>query len=451
MERYEKYTRFKPETKLNYEYYYHKTDYPHLDVRYPKLGDKERIDTLRKLNNWKFKISSPEEIAKQVDLGPENYRFVTLIERESGEKSFLRVFDDIERTPSEREITAALKRLVMKELPIVGFLSGHDERSCHDGSDRGYKIFTQEKTFRYSLINQGFDFENISLTDEIPQNINMLVIAEPKGALSELEMVNLDKYIERGGNMMILGEPGREDFLNPITKKLGVTFSPGVLVKQGRIIEPETKASYSSSKSKIDTIPAVTISPELMIESPTPEAVEWSYHLGNMKKREYVLASPTFSSLMIDSINKFKVLPLFECDSSWIEVETTNFADDIVNLNPQAGEILGKNILAAALSRNINNKEQRIIITGDADWISNKELGTSRNKIAASNYHFINASFFWLSNNEVPIDVRRPDTTDNKFKLTQSGWQVSSPILKWAYPVLLLIVGLIIMIRRRGR
>ena len=63
--RFKQYTRFKPEIKLKYVNYYHKADYPHLDQRYPNLDDKQRIDTLRKLNNWKFKITPPEKVDRK--------------------------------------------------------------------------------------------------------------------------------------------------------------------------------------------------------------------------------------------------------------------------------------------------------------------------------------------------------------------------------------------------
>ena len=114
--------------------------------------------------------------------------------------------------PFETEITAAMKRLIMNELPVVGFITGHGERSCYDATDRGYKTFAQEITFRYSLINQGFDFMNISLKKEIPDNVNIIVIAEPKEHFNKMELDNLYAYIDRGGNLMILGEPGRQEF-----------------------------------------------------------------------------------------------------------------------------------------------------------------------------------------------------------------------------------------------
>ncbi|MFR4036746.1 MAG: Gldg family protein [Butyricimonas faecalis] len=152
------YTRFKPEIKMKYVYYYDKAKNPELDKAYPNLSDRERM--LKRAEIWNLDSNMfmrPEEVRKMVDLRPEGNRFVRLLERDNGEKTFLRVFDDIKRFPFETEISAAFKRLVM-ELPLVGFVKGHGERDCIREGDRDYNRFAQDKPFRYSLINQGFDF-----------------------------------------------------------------------------------------------------------------------------------------------------------------------------------------------------------------------------------------------------------------------------------------------------
>lgn len=170
-----------------------------------------------------------------------------------------------------------------------------------------------------------------------------------------------------------------------------------------------------------------------------------------MYYRKQNLVSPKFAALDIDTTRGFKVVPLFVCDTSWLEVETTDFINDSIRMNPKVGEKLGNYTAVAALSRNIGDKEQRIVISGDADWISNGELGMSRNRIRASNYSLINASFFWLSNEEVPIDVRRPVSPDRDIRIGQSGWGYAEFFLRWLFPILLLGTGLLIWIRRRGR
>ena len=201
----------------------------------------------------------------------------------------------------------------------------------------------------------------------------------------------------------------------------------------------------------MDTIPPVMISPELLTMKPTEKGMNWSYHLKGMERYRSVLAAPGCCALDIDTTRGFKAVPLFVCDTSWVEVETSNFVDDSVYINPKVGEKLGNYTVVTALSRNIGDKEQRIVISGDADCMSNGELGRGRTGVPASNYSLINASFFWLSNEEVPIDVRRPVSPDRDIRIGQAGWGYAEFFLRWLFPILLLGTGLLIWIRRRGR
>lgn len=428
VERFKHFTRFKPDIKMKYKYYYHKAKFDHLDKQYANLSDEQRIDTLRKLYDWTFDILPYSDMAKEVDLASESYRFVRLLERENGQKTFLRVFDDNIKMPTEAEITAALKRMVMK-LPIVGFLTGHGERESSNGFDRGYKMFAQEKTFRYALINQGFDFTNVSLSQPIPEHIKLLVIAEVKKQFSPEEKQHLDAYIARGGNMLIAGEPGRQEHMNAITEEMGVRFMPGVLIQ-----------------------PSEKFQSDLLILPPTKEAEAFSHYFDAMAKREYKLAMPTAGGLELPGGKGFDIITLFRTDStgSWNEVETTDFNDDSATFNP-AKEVMQSNPTVVALSRKVNGKEQKIIVAGDADWLSNGELGMSRKELQPANFTLIAGAFYWMSDGEVPIDMRRDPSKDRSLSVGKSGWEISRPFLKWIFPILLVGAGLLIWIRRRGR
>lgn len=429
VERFTQYIRFKPDIKLKHHYYYHRADNPFLEKQYPKLTDKQRIDTLSRVYNWDFKISPYDELKNEVDLTNEKFRFVRQLQRESGEKTFLRVYNDMMRVPSETEMTAAFKRLVMK-LPIVGFLTGQEERDSNSEQDRGYKTFAQEKTYRYSLINQGFDFKNVTLDQEIPAEIRILVIAEMKKNLTPEQHLHLNNYIARGGNLVIAGEPGRQPFMNPLTVPLGVEFLPGMLVK-----------------------PSEKVQADLMVLRPTKEAIAFSYYFEGMEKDKTAITMPTTAALKYSTDKGFNVIPLFTSDStqSWNELQTKNVIDDSVTYNPASGELKQPYPTVLALSRKINNKEQRILITGDADWLSNGELAMSRNTVRAANFSLINGAFYWLSDEEAPIDVRRATPSDASISTTEKGWPLTRTLLKWVFPFMLIAAGLIIWIRRRGR
>ena len=373
------------------------------------------------------------EVSKLEDLSGENYRFVRVLERENGQKAFLRIYDDMYVFPFETEITAAFKRLLM-DLPQVGFVEGHGERDCIKQGDRDYNRFAQDKPFRYSLINQGFDFRQVTLDEEIPEDINILVIADVREVLPEAHRKNLDAYIARGGNLLIAGEPKRQKYMNPLVEQFGVRFM------SGRLVSPSENFQSDFIMSKV-----------------TKEAAEFSYELKDMYRYGNVATMPSTVGLDLSGIpnSGFKVTVLLVTDSLktvWNEVESTDFVDEIPVMNPDKGEVeLNQVPTMVALSRAVGNREQKIIILGDADCLSNGEISISRNGVGASNYSLITSSFFWMSDGEVPIDVRRPKLPDNKVYVTKGGMTVTKIVLIGVIPLMLILFASVIWIRRRGR
>ena len=417
---------------MKYFRYYDKADNPSMDKRYPNLSDRERMIEYAKIHRLDSNMfMRPEEIRKIENLQPEGNRFVRTLVRESGEKTFLRIFDDMRVYPSEAEISAAFKRLVM-ELPLVGFVKGHGERDCIRSGDRDYNRFAQDKPFRYSLINQGFDFTEVTLDKEIPEKVKILVIADVRQPLSEEHLANLDKFIERGGNLLIAGEPGRQQNMNALASRFGVEFLQGRLVK-----------------------PSENNSPDFIISNPTKEGGKMMYWLGDMISKGYVATMPGVTGLSYVQNKGYGVTELFVTDTTggtWSEVETTNFIDDTVKVNPALGEEMRASIpVALALNRQVGEKDQKIVILGDADCISNGEISISRKGIKAANYNLIMGAFYWMSDDEVPIDVRRPSTTDRKLFIGIRGIKITKWSLVGILPLAMLVFYVVVWIRRRGR
>ena len=90
-------------------------------------------------------------------------------------------------------------------------------------------------------------------------------------------------------------------------------------------------------------------------------------------------------------------------EGSWNELETTDFLDGEISVNEAIGEKEQAYPVILSLTRSRGDKEQRIVITGDADCISNTELSNSRNGVYAVNFDFISETFKWLSYGEFPI------------------------------------------------
>ena len=426
------FVRFKPEMKLKYVYFYADANNEELDQRFPDLNDKERAERLcdqLELNFSKFR--SPEEMQDIEDLSEEGNRTVRVVERENGQKTFLRFYDfgGFRMGPGEAEISAAIKRLVMR-LPHVGFLKGHGERSIYKEGDREYKRFSSDKSFMSALINQGFDVEEVTLEKEIPAEIDILVISELRSALTSAEKAYLDRYIERGGNLLILGEPTAQDRMNPVAESFGVQFMSGRLVRPSEVYQAD-----------------------LIQSIPTDAGVALWDGLAYMREREGCVAMPGSAGLTYTPDKGYSMTPILVSDTvgCWNEVGTKNFMEGTITYDSISGDRMGPFITAMALTRQVNDKEQRVVIVGDSDCISNGEFASGRKGVPAMNYTLVRSAFYWLSYEEVPVRITYPELIDDYLFVSEDGMEFLSVLFMGILPALLAMAGMIIWIRRKGR
>ncbi|MEG0499904.1 MAG: Gldg family protein [Rikenellaceae bacterium] len=423
---FERYLRFKPEIELDYVYYF-------IDEKnrkyedYPGKNSREVAEIFcKRLGINPKQLVSYDEVAKTIDLSNEGFNYVRVIENGAGVKSFLRVYDDKEKVPREGEITVAMKRLIHKS-PIVGFVQGHTDREIELSGGRGFNMFSIKKSFRNALVNQGFDAYSINLAQqEIPEEVSILVIADLKTPLSEIEKEKVQNYIQKGGNLYILADKDRHDNMNAVTAPLGITFEKGLLVEPVRDLDPSLIAARIT-KEGIKLIP------------PFADA------------REYVMIMPTTLGINYENVKDFQTTVLVSTSKeAWSEKVTTDFIENVPECLENEGEKKQEYATVLAMSRKINNKEQRIIISGDADCVADQEFMTYRpyNK---ANFSLISCPFMWLSEDQFPIVPMRPDPIDNKVTIPL-GARSFTKMAGTALPAaILLVLGLfIIIIRQKG-
>ncbi len=427
-ERFEQYIRFKPDIKMDYVYYYADANSA-LDFRLEGCKTtEERAQKMANILNLDLKMFlTPEQIKEKIDLSSEGNRFVRIVEYGDGQKNILRLYNDNEKHPSETEISTALKRFVVKS-PKVAFLTGHEMRKIHQAGDLDYNQFAENPYFRHSLVNQGFDVVTLSLEEQdIPEDIDIVVIAEMKTPFTNIENERLNKYIDRGGNLFILGDMRRQDIMNPITEKFGVTFLPGTLV--------ETKENDS---------------PALIIGKITEEAAKRFKPYARPYEYGYVVTMLNATGLEFDSSKGFEASPVIVTDSlCWNELQTTDFLDDIPQLNAETGERQGVFPTILALNRKVGDKEQRIVITGDADCVSNGELSRNRNGYASTNFTVITGTFRWLSYDEYPLDTERPRPQDDAVYVGREARKLVRYAWYGGIPLVLAVIGITIQVRRK--
>lgn len=442
------YTRFKPEIKMKYVYYWHNSESnPIKNKKFEGLdeeGKAKRLAEIYKLNFKRFLSSSEIEkfdstAVPMIDLKSEDYRFVRVIERPDGKFAKLRLYDDQEKHPGEMEITAAMKRLTGKSVK-VGILVGHGERGMYNLADKGYFTFASSYTFRHALVNQGFDVEEVNVVEEdIPDDISILLIADPQSHYTPTEQARIDRYIDKGGNLLIAAKPYNRGNLDGVMKKLGLGFIPGILVQESSIYSPD--------------LIVADIAPQALNVSPG-----YATHIARKRKFTGVgTMGIDTSSVSEAGFKAYAVMTTdtLACDSTrvWNELQVVDFENDVPMFSEESGERLqDRAIVVEAQERTVGSRQQKVVVIGNADMISNGELLMSRSGINAANYGLITESFRYLSDGEYPVYAPRPRGIDNELKYLD---RYSKKPLRWAFnfiiPLLMALVGIFVLIRRKGR
>lgn len=430
----EGYQRFKPDIDFKYEYYY---DLPraskNIFSHYPGKNLQQILGVQAKMIKVDSAMfESPEEMKKQIDFEPEDYQVIMQF-KYKGRSTLVRLYNDPKGPwPDQQNMNAAFSRLLQDPIPQVYFVTGQLERNIYKEGEREYFSHVLDKLMRGSLINTGFDADSLNLTTQnIPDSTSLLVMADPKMDLSPVVLKKLQKYIDNGGNMLVLGEPGKQYVLNPLLSQTGVQFINGQLVEPSKNETPDKIINYYT----FDAFHLAEYN----------KLVQFKYVWENGHRTDSLqigFAGATGISWSEDSSFTIKPLYMTMPGKTWIKAGklVTDSATPV--FSPAEGDIRERSFTSSIqLSRQHNNKEQRIIIAGDADYLSN--LRQSDN--------IVDPLYSWLTDNRFPVYTPYPRIKDNVFILSPAGAGFLKILLLWGLPALVLLIGTVTLIRRKRK
>ena len=99
----------------------------------------------------------------------------------------------------------------------------------------------------------------------------------------------------------------------------------------------------------------------------------------------------------------------------------------------------------------VNDLEQRVLIVGNTDFLSNGEFATGRREVRNFNGILKHAAFYWLSHEELPVNTEGDAPIDRKLYVSEAAMEIWSIVFMVVIPVILALAGIIIWVRRRGR
>jgi len=326
------------------------------------------------------------------------------------------------QTLTERKMTNALLRLTRQNTRWIVFLTGHGERDPHGKANADLGAFGKE------MERNGLKVQTINLAENaIPKNTSLLVIASPRVNLLPGEVKLLRDYVTQGGNLLWLAEPGKPAGLGALAEQLDVAFLPGVVVDA----TTQTFGINDPSFAIVTSYPNHEVTRELNAVTVFPEAAALEIH-----EDKHWKATPILTTLK----------------RSWTELgELKGEIQFDANTDERAGPLdIGVAITSTTPAgepepSGATPHEQRIIVTGDGDFLSNTYLGNAGNLDLGMNM------VHWLSHDDAFVDIRvkaAPDTTLELGRISQAVIGLGALI---GMPLLLMTAGLVIWLRRRRR
>ena len=341
---------------------------------------------------------------------------------------------------SEVSIANAVWRMSRDSKRLVVFLEGHDERSPLSEQNQGFARLAN------ILERNGFLIQPHSLIrlPSIPDNTRFLVLASPQAVLLSGEVAVLQDYLQQGGNLLWLQDPGGISAFNlqPLADDLGITWQQGTIVDANEQLRAVLGINHPA------VIPVVDYA-----------ALPWAQAFTG-KQSLFPFATQVTYPQTKEAGWEVEVL-LKTLPNSWLEA--SNLLQGSLTFDPSAGDQSGPLSIGLLLKRplpQIEEKqgkkqtvlkakqsapEQRIAVIGDSDFMSNAFIGHG------VNLDLTTELFSWLSDDGNLLGIELSSPLDTHFALNQNAMVLLAAFFLVVMPFMIVMCGVALWWWRRRR
>lgn len=319
---------------------------------------------------------------------------------------------------AEQEMTNLLVRLSRTNQQAVMYLDGHGERNLLGVKNHDIGEFGKQ------LEKKGFKFANPDLTvaQAVPSNGAMLVIASPQVNVSDVEAKKIKAYLERGGNLLWLVDDNNLRGLESVAEYLGMTVSPGIALDMASAqYGADARVSFASLYGEH------AITKNFMLRTLFPEAHQ-------------------VTAIGTDE-NGWKVSNLVEvAPNGWLMAG--KLAKDAKPEFNEKTDKRGPINIGVALERIYGKKGQRVVVMGNANFLSNTFITNGGNLDLGVN--IVN----WLAGDDQLITIQPMPLKDINVNIPDSD---SGRLVAWTVfhgfqyflPLAMMIAGFYFWWKRR--
>ncbi len=314
----------------------------------------------------------------------------------------------------EQEVTQSLIKISKEETKVIYFLSGHGEHDSKNDKPNGYS------EIRTRLANQGYQAKTLEFFQSAPADCDLLVIAGADKALLPSEVTAVENYLEQGGRLLLLLDPGIEVGLEKLMAKWGVAIGDDL------VVDP------ASSFSKDVTTPVIV----RYYQHPIVYGLSATFfpRVRSVSKEEDIGDQLTVLPVMMTTAN------------GWAEKnpDKLQFDKDVDLAGPVTICVSAVKSLLIKTAGGSDVRYARVLVLGDSDFATNSFI-----KMLSNSDLFIN-SVNWLLEDEDLISIRPKEPDERKIQLTGSQVRSLFVINVLVAPLSVMVIGTLIWWRYRS-
>jgi ABC-type uncharacterized transport system involved in gliding motility auxiliary subunit len=332
---------------------------------------------------------------------------------------------------------------VKEDRPKIYFIEGHGEKSLGNTDVLGISAIEQR------LKNSGNQVEGLSLIglDKMPEDLDLFVVAGPTKGFQDEEIDLMLNYLKNGGRGLFLLDP---DMTQRVSRKLPARLSEfGIQVTNSVVLDPLNRIrslasfsiqNYPGSHPITNNFDFITLFSLVSAVSPSKPMPEGMTATAILKASQRSWGETDFSVFSQDggmpekNINEGDIgspAPFGVAASG--RLKKGDGAEE-GETDPKGEE---------ALDESSKQRDTRLVVVGDSEFITNQFAGTYGNHDLFLN--MVN----WLTSNEDLISIRPRE--EKRVTLNPSG--LSLLALRWVtFAIIpLFFVGIAIWLYRRRR
>jgi ABC-type uncharacterized transport system involved in gliding motility auxiliary subunit len=315
---------------------------------------------------------------------------------------------------AEEDITNALIQLTHTAVKTVCFVQGHGEKSLDDTGANGYsdvKAELAKETYKVQAVN-------LVTADGVPAACSVLVVAGPQQALFPQEAAMVGKYLDGGGKLFLLADPGTHTGLSSVLAGWNVNLGDNVVI------------DASGVGRLFGTGPAVPLVHDFG-DSPITEGFSDSMTFFPLA-RTVGIANPSKTTPQMVELLK----------TSPESFTKPKIVGKTVSFDPKTDQ-RGPLTLGITAEQKEDGKQARLVVIGNSEFAANRWVGLQRNGDLF--YNTIN----WLSQEADLISIRPKSPANRRVTMTEAQQRMLMWFSLALLPGLVVIAGIWIWWKRR--